>query len=250
VAEVAVVLKQGPCPGDGYRHHGSACLDRDAERALLELAGAALFALVAGALGEDDKAPAALHDGGGVVQGPDGGAHVVPLDEHAAQQLHPAVEQGDLPQLLLGQDAVGPVQPGQQQGDIIVAAVVAHKHTGSVFGDVVQPLHQQLDPCDVQDLPAPVGDVLVDDLLHRVHVACGQRALAPAEDIVVDDHVSKKIEEHCNGAENAHERCSFQWEWAIKIPVYCNTLFRKKGEKILFLQILAFAACKIHKIRV
>ena len=145
---------------------------------------------------------------------------------------------------------MGPVQPGQQQGDIIIAAVVAHKHTGSVFGDVVQPLHQQLDPCDVQDLPAPVGDVLVDDLLHRVHVACGQRALAPAEDIVVDDHVSKKIEEHCNGAENAHERCSFQWEWAIKIPVYCNTLFRKKGEKILFLQILAFAACKIHKIRV
>ena len=27
-------------------------------------------------------------------------------------------------------------------------------------------------------------------------------------------------------------------------------IFRKKGEKILFLQILAFAACKIHKIRV
>ena len=73
-------------------------------------------------------------------RGLDGSADVIPLDEHTAQQLHPAVEQGDLPQLLFGQDAVGPVQPGQQQGDIIVAAVVAHKHTGSVFGDVVQPL--------------------------------------------------------------------------------------------------------------
>ena len=69
--------------------------------------------------------------------------HIVALDENAAQQLHPAVEQEDLFQLLLGKDAVGLFQPGQQQGDVVVAAMVCHKHAGAVFGDVFQPVHGQ-----------------------------------------------------------------------------------------------------------
>ena len=142
-AAVAIALKQGACTGHGHRHHRGAGLDGNAEGTGLELACAALLALVAGALGEDDEAAAALHDGGGVVQCPHRGAHVIALHEHAAQQLHPAAEQKDLFQLLLGKDAVGLFQPGQQQRNIVVAAVVCHKHAGAVFGDILQPVHGQ-----------------------------------------------------------------------------------------------------------
>ena len=49
---VAVGLEQAPCAGDGHRHHRRAGLDRNAEGTGLELTGAALFALVAGAFRE------------------------------------------------------------------------------------------------------------------------------------------------------------------------------------------------------
>ena len=189
-----MALKQAPRAGDGHRHHGHPRLDGNAEGTGLELARAALFALVAGALGEDDKTPAALHDGGGIVQGLDGSADVIPLDEHTAQQLHPAVEQGDLFQLLLCQNAVGRVQRGQQDGDIIVAAVVAHEHAGP-RRDILLPFHRHPGPRDMQDAPAPAGDVGLDDLLHRVQIPGSQGALGPAQGGIVHDHIAKQINE-------------------------------------------------------
>ena len=201
---VAVGLEQPPCAGDRHRHHRGFSLHSDAESTGLELTGAALLALVAGTLGEDDEAPAALYDGSGVVEGAHRGADVIALDEDTAQQLHPAAEQGDLFQLLLGEDAVGLVEAGQQQGDVIIAAMVRHKNTGSLFRDVVQPLDAEPDAGDVQDAPAPVGDMLLHQTAHRLGVAGGLCTLGFAQHAVVDDHVAKQIGEHRNGAENAH----------------------------------------------
>ena len=204
-AAVAVCLKQGAGTGDSHRHHRGVGLDGNAESTGLELACAALFALVAGALGEDDEAAATLHDGGGIVQCPHRGAHIVTLHEHAAQQLHPAVEQGNLFQLLLGKDAVGLFQPGQQQGDVVVAAVVRHKHAGAVFGDVFQPVHGQGNAGHLQDAPTPAGNMLIHDLLHGGGISGGCGALGAAQDAVMQDHVSEQINEHRNGAKNAHD---------------------------------------------
>ena len=69
MAQVAIVLKQGTCTGNGHRNHRCAGLDGNAECTGLELTGTALFSLVAGALRENDEALAALHNGSGVVQG-------------------------------------------------------------------------------------------------------------------------------------------------------------------------------------
>ena len=143
MAQVAVALKQGTGTGQGHRHHRYAGLDGNAERTGLELAGAAFFPFVAGALREDNEAFAAFHNGGGVVQGADGSPQIVALDEYAAQQLHPAVQKRDLFQLFLGKDAVGLIQTGQQKRDVVVAAVVAHKHAGGVLGDILKTLHAQ-----------------------------------------------------------------------------------------------------------
>ena len=202
---VAVGLEQAAGTGDGHRHHRGTGLDGDAERTGLELACAALFALIAGAFGEDDEALAALHDGRGIVQRLDGRADVVALDENAAQQLHPAVEQRDLSQLLFRQDAVGRIQRHQKQRDVVVAAVVAHEDAGAVLWDVLLPFHHQ--PCagHLQDAPAPVRDMLVDDLLHGIHVPGGEGALGPAEHTVVDDHIAKQIYKHRDRAKNAHD---------------------------------------------
>ena len=143
MTQVAVALKQGTGTGQGYRHHRHAGLDGNAERTGLELAGTALFPFVAGALRENDETLAALHNGSGIVQGAHGCPQVVALHEHAAQQLHPAVQQRDLFQLFLGKDAVGLIQTGQQKRDVVVAAVVAHKHAGGVLGDILKALHAQ-----------------------------------------------------------------------------------------------------------
>ena len=143
MAQVAIVLKQGTCTGNGHRNHRCAGLDGNTECTGLELTGTALFPFVAGALREDDEAFAALHNGSGIVQGADGSPQVVALHEHAAQQLHPAVQKRDLFQLFLGKDAVGLIQTGQQKRDVVVAAVVAHKHAGGVLGDILKALHAQ-----------------------------------------------------------------------------------------------------------
>ena len=103
------------------------------------LAAFAFASCAGGAL----PAAATLHDGGGIVQCPHRGAHIVTLHEHAAQQLHPAVQQRDLFQLFLGKDAVGLIQTGQQKRDVVVAAVVAHEHAGRIFGDILKALHAQ-----------------------------------------------------------------------------------------------------------
>ena len=143
MAQVAIVLKQGTCTGNGHRNHRCAGLDGNAECTGLELTGTALFPFVAGALRENDETLAALHNGSGIVQGAHGCPQVVALHEHAAQQLHPAVQQRDLFQLFLGKDAVGLIQTGQQKRDVVVAAVVAHKHAGGVLGDILKALHAQ-----------------------------------------------------------------------------------------------------------
>ena len=144
-----MTLKQSPCARDGDRNDRCAGLDGDAERAVLELTGTALLTLVTGAFREDDKAFAALHDGGRVVQGADGSADIVTLDKYAAQQFHPAVEERDLLQLFLGEDAVGRVKARQQQRNVVVAAVVAHKDAGGVLRDVFQTGDGQLDAGDL-----------------------------------------------------------------------------------------------------
>ena len=143
MAQVAIVLEQGTCTGNGHRNHRCAGLDGNAECTGLELTGTALFPFVAGALRENDEALAALHNGSGVVQGAHGCPQVVALHEHAAQQLHPAVQQRDLFQFFLGKDAVGLIQTGQQKRDVVVAAVVAHEHAGRIFGDILKALHAQ-----------------------------------------------------------------------------------------------------------
>ena len=188
-------LEQAPCAGDGHRHHRRAGLDRNAEGTGLELTGAALFALVAGAFREDDETPAALHDGGGVVQRAHRGADIVAPDENAAQQLHPAVEQRNFSQLFLGEDAIGLIEAGQQQRDVIITAVVRHKDAGAILRDVVQSLDAEPDAGDVQDAFAPMGDVLFYQLAHRLGVACGQRTLGFAQHTVMDDHVPEQINE-------------------------------------------------------
>ena len=183
------------CTGNGPRNHRCAGLDGNAECTGLELTGAALFALVAGAFREDDEAPAALHDGGGVVQRAHRGADIVALDENAAQQLHPAVEQRNFSQLFLGEDAIGLIKAGQQQRDVIITAVVRHKDAGAILRDVVQSLDAEPDAGDIQDAFAPMGDVLFYQLAHRLGVACGQRTLGFAQHTVMDDHVPEQINE-------------------------------------------------------
>ena len=123
------------------------------------------------------------------------GADIVALDENAAQQLHPAVEQRNFSQLFLGEDAVGLIEAGQQQRDVIVAAVVRHKDAGAILRDVVQSLDAEPDAGDVQDAFAPMGDVLFYQPAHRLGVACGQRTLGFAQNTVMDDHVPEQINE-------------------------------------------------------
>ena len=123
------------------------------------------------------------------------GADIVALDENAAQQLHPAVEQRNFPQLFLGEDAIGLIEAGQQQRDVIITAVVRHKDAGAILRDVVQSLDAEPDAGDVQDAFAPMGDVLFYQLAHRLGVACGQRTLGFAQHTVMDDHVPEQINE-------------------------------------------------------
>ena len=123
------------------------------------------------------------------------GADIVALDENAAQQLHPAVEQRNFSQLFLGEDAVGLIKAGQQQRDVIITAVVRHKDAGAILRDVVQSLDAEPDAGDVQDAFAPMGDVLFYQLAHRLGVACGQRTLGFAQHTVMDDHVPEQINE-------------------------------------------------------
>ena len=47
-------------------------------------------------------------------------------------------------------------------------------------------------------------DVLADDLLDRFGIACGEGALGTAEHAIMDDHVTKQVDEHGYGAENIH----------------------------------------------
>ena len=122
-------------------------------------------------------------------------ADIVALDENAAQQLHPAVEQRNFSQLFLGEDAIGLIEAGQQQRDVIVAAVVRHKDAGAILRDVVQSLDAEPDAGDVQDAFAPMGDVLFYQLARRLGVACGQRTLGFAQHTVMDDHVPEQINE-------------------------------------------------------
>ena len=133
-----------------------------------------------------------LQDGGSVLFD---GQDIVALDENAAQQLHPAVEQRNFSQLFLGEDAVGLIEAGQQQRDVIIAAVVRHKDAGAILRDVVQSLDAEPDAGDVQDAFAPMGDVLFYQLAHRLGVACGQRTLGFAQHTVMDDHVPEQINE-------------------------------------------------------
>ena len=126
-----------------------------------------LFALIAGALGEDGEAVPAPDHRGGVFQGLHRPADVVPLDIDAAQQVHPPAEQGDAGQLLFGQDAVGAVKADQHQRDVEIAAVVAHKHHRAPGGDVLPPFHDQLDPGHPQQAAAPARDVAVHDPAQR-----------------------------------------------------------------------------------
>ena len=123
------------------------------------------------------------------------GADIVALDENSAQQLHPAVEQRNFSQLFLGEDAVGLIEAGQQQRDVIVAAVVRHKDAGAILRDVVQSLDAEPDAGDVQDALAPMGDVFFYQLAYRLGVACGQRTLGFAQHTVMDDHVPEQINE-------------------------------------------------------
>ena len=123
------------------------------------------------------------------------GADIVALDENAAQQLHPAVEQRNFSQLFLGEDAIGLIEAGQQQRNVIITAVVRHKDAGAILRDVVQSLDAEPDAGDVQDAPAPVGDMLLHQTAHRLGVACGQRTLGFAQHTVMDDHVPEQINE-------------------------------------------------------
>ena len=118
----------------------------------------------------------------------------------SSRWTNPAVEQGDLRQLLLGEDAVGLVQPGQQQGDVVVAAVVAHKDAGGVFRNILQPIHGQLHAGNAQDAFGPVGDVLHHDGADGLGVPGGQQPFGPAQHAVVDDHIAKQIDKHGYGA--------------------------------------------------
>ena len=183
-------------PADGHRHHRHAGLDGDAERPGLELAHAPLFALIAGALGEDGEAVPAPDHRGGVLQGLHRPADVVPLDIDAAQQVHPPAEQGDAGQLLFGQDAVGAVEADQHQRDVEIAAVVAHKHHRAPGGDVLPPFHDQLDPGHPQQAAAPARDVAVHDPAQRLPVAGGQRFFAAAQHRVIQQHIPEHIDVH------------------------------------------------------
>ena len=68
---------------------------------------------------------------------------------------------------------------------------VAHEHTGRILGDIVQAVHAQRNAGHFQDALAPVGNVLVDDLLHKLGVSGSQCTLAAEQHAVMDDHVAK-----------------------------------------------------------
>ena len=139
---------------------------------------------------------------------------------------------------------MGLVEAGQQQGDVVVAAVVAHEDAGAFLGDVLQPFYGQGNAGHLQDAAAPAGDVTVDQLLHRLGVAGGQGPLAPAQGAVVYDHVAEQIQKHRNGAKNTLKFSSLWHGDARAIVTY---FCRKREKKYFFYNWVACTLAKLTK---
>ena len=125
---------------------------------------------------------------------------------------------------------MGLVQGGQQQGNVVITAVVAHEHAGGILRDVLQPFHAQGNAGHLQDTSAPAGNVALHQLLHRGSIPGGQRPLAAAQGAVVYDHVAEQIQKHRNGAKNTHKFSSL-WHGDARAIV---TYFCRKREKKYF----------------
>ena len=189
---------------DGHRHHGRTGFGGNAERTALELANAAFLAFIAGAFGENAHRAALLYLLGGLIQRPQAGTGIAAVHIHTVQKLHPAAHQRNFFHLGLAHQCVRPVQAGEHKRNIIIAAVVGHKHAGHALGNVFAAFHLHADPCAAQKLAAPVRHMPVHQLVHTGLIARFQRLQAAVQIFFVQDHIPEKVYKPCDRSQNIH----------------------------------------------
>ena len=88
------------------------------------------------------------------------GITIAPVHKHAVQKAHPAAHQRNAAHLDFAYQRVGGIQLGEHEGNVVVAAVVGHKHAGPPGGDVLPPGDGDGHARHGQQAPGPVGHIL------------------------------------------------------------------------------------------
>ena len=142
--------------------------------------GAYLFAPAAGAFGEDEHAVPFFQKSGGFAQGFHRLAGIAPVHKDAVEQFHPAADERHFFQLFFGQNAAGPGQIAQHQGDVKIALVVAHIDHGPL-GNVLKAGDLHLDAGCFQKPTGPFPHGLFHNGVAFLDASLGGELFAPVE---------------------------------------------------------------------